>query len=999
MELNTQQKQAVEHKSGPLLIIAGAGTGKTKVITERIGHIIKKKWARPSEILALTFTEKAAAEMQERVDMILPITYEQPLLATFHSFADQILRQESLYIGLDSNYKLMTQSEAYILFRQHLFEFPLVEFRPLGNPTKFISGILSHFSRLQDEDVSPDEYIKYATSLPEGNDIEKKVKTEALELSNTYKKYGEIKVSQSKLDFGDLIYTVLQLFRNKPNILKKYHDRFKYILVDEYQDTNYTQNILVNLLVLGKEVKESEQTERDIANITVVGDDDQAIYKFRGAAISNILQFKQIYPNAKNVVLTQNYRSNQEILDVSYKLIKNNDPYRLEVTEKINKRLISNIEFKENTVKLIRTNNSDFEAERISKEILNLVGRGNELNAEFDAKGQSSFLPDDSTYKYNDIAILARANSHIDEIIDTLRFYEIPYKLGGSRSLYQRPEIQILISFLKTVADYSDEVSMFNILSMKDWGFSARDLVEIMKEARKEKSTVFEKLEGIEKKYVRLTTNGKSAVKKITAIYKKAYEMLANGKGAGEILFHFFENSGLKDKYLEDESGKYSFVVDNTRKYFDMLKAFWRNNPNTNIYEYLDYLNYSLEVGESPSVDNEAFEDYDAVNILTIHSAKGLEFPIVFVINMVNDRFPSRDRKDAIPIPDALIKELLSGKGEESEHLMEERRLAYVAFTRAKDKLYLTASDFYSEGKRKKKLSPFIYESLGEGKIPDTVEESKNKKEINVREGKDLLVYESLGLKASSSFSYTQIHKYEMCPLEYKYEYVLKIPTPISGPAYFGSTIHNTLKQVYEQLQASKLGLEGFIHVPTLSEALTMYERNWISLGYDDKKHEEKRKESGVKLLELYFKELFSKSDNPMHIERGFDYAIDDFKIKGRIDRIDLLKDDGGKKYVEIIDYKTGKAKDVKEAQKEWQLQLYAYIVEETMGLIVSKASYIYVESGQKVEVKVDAKRKKEVLDNIREIVKKIREGDFTIPKNHDCRFCTHREICEDAII
>jgi len=315
MELNKDQLEAVNHKSGPLFIIAGAGTGKTSVITERIKYLIEKGSVKPSEILALTFTEKAASEMDERIDIAMPYGYEEVQVSTFHSFCDKLLKQESTYIGLNSSYSLMSDSESYMLFRRHLFEFPLDKFRPLGNPTKSISDILKFFSRLQDEDIDPVQYLEYVNGLPKGSDEEKEFFSEGLELAKTYEMYSEIKLKESKLDFGDVITLTLKLFRKKANILKKYHDKYKYVLVDEYQDTNYSQNVLVNMLALGKEPKQASQKEKKLANITVVGDDDQAIYKFRGAAISNILQFKDMYPTAKRVVLNSNYRSTQEILD------------------------------------------------------------------------------------------------------------------------------------------------------------------------------------------------------------------------------------------------------------------------------------------------------------------------------------------------------------------------------------------------------------------------------------------------------------------------------------------------------------------------------------------------------------------------------------------------------------------------------------------------------------------------------------------------------------
>lgn len=1003
-KLNEQQQKAVRHKSGPLLIIAGAGTGKTKVITHRIANIIENKWASPSEILALTFTEKAAGEMQERVDTLLPIGYEEPWISTFHSFCDRILRQESAYIGLDSSYKLMTPAESYILFRKYLFDLPLKKFRPLGNPSKFISDILKHFSRLQDEDVSPVQYIEYAKALPDKSKEEVEAKEEVLELAQTYKNFEEIKILNSKLDFGDLIITTLKLFRNKPNILEKYHKKFKYILVDEYQDTNHTQNVLVNLLALGKEVENAVQKDKDSANITVVGDDDQAIYKFRGAAISNILQFKKIYKNAQSIVLTTNYRSNQDILDCAYRLIKNNDPYRLEVTENINKKLISATGKGGDGVRLIVESTSSAEAERICKEILEITGRSRELNTEFDEKGQGSFEGQENIYKLNDIAILVRANNHADEIINNLKYFNIQYKLGGSRSLYSRAEIQVLISFLKTVADYTDAVSMFNVLSMDEWKLSAREVVDIVRYSRKSRASIFETLEGIvkEKFEGKLSNQSKASINLMMSIYSKAMKMLKDGRSAGEILFMFFEKCGLKEKYMKDESGKYIFAGENVTRYFEMLNSFWQNNRSTNLYEYLDYLEYSVEVGEGPTVDSALMDEMDAVSILTIHSAKGLEFPVVFVANLVNDRFPSRDRSDSIGMPEPLIKELLPVGGEESEHLMEERRLCYVAFTRAKERLYLTAANYYATGKRKKKPSIFLFESMKEGFEEEFENHDVVKKglgDIVVLGGKDNLDYQKLGLKPNNEFSYSQLHTYENCPIQYKYEYVLGLPTQPSGALSFGNTVHNTLKQIYEQLILSKIGLKGFIDPVTEEKAIEYFKNNWIGIGYDDKKHEMKRYEEGQKLVKRYIQEVFSPKENPLKLEESFKFVINDFKVKGRIDRIDLIGEEDGKKVVDIIDYKTGKEKSKSEAQKEWQLQLYVHVVETTMNMKVNKASYIFVEHGKRVDVDIDRKKIQKVLNHINEIVEKIRAGDFSLPSGHECKYCGFKDICDNSII
>ncbi len=259
-KLNKDQKSAVEYGVGPLLIIAGAGTGKTTVITERIKHLIAKKIARPEEILALTFTEKASHEMEERIDVAMPYGYTQMWISTFHSFCDRILRDEALQIGLDSKYKLTTEAETVRLMRDKLFEFDLHYFRPLGNPTKFISALLQHFSRLADEDITPNQYLDWVNSkleiLPPEADqpLAENSKEEILEhekwmeLAGAYVKYSDLKIQESLMDFSDLIGNVLKLFRTRPNVLAEYKKKFKYILVDEFQDTNIAQYQLIKLL-------------------------------------------------------------------------------------------------------------------------------------------------------------------------------------------------------------------------------------------------------------------------------------------------------------------------------------------------------------------------------------------------------------------------------------------------------------------------------------------------------------------------------------------------------------------------------------------------------------------------------------------------------------------------------------------------------------------------------------------------------------------------------
>lgn len=1024
INLNEKQKQAVEHKSGALLIIAGAGTGKTAVITQRVAHIINSGWAKPSEVLALTFTDKAAQEMLDRVDESMPLGYGEIWISTFHSFCDRILRQEGYNIGIDSNYAMMSSAESYIFLRKHLFDLSLKKFRPYGNPTKFIDDLLSHFSRLQDEDVSPAEYIEYAKSLSQKDDIQKEEYEDTLELATVYQEFTDLKIQNSKIDFGDLILLTIELFRKKPNVLKRYQEKFKYILVDEFQDTNYTQSVLVHILGGLDPKKDMSKVGEVNPNLTVVGDDDQAIYKFRGAAISNILQFKEYYPKAKEVVLTDNYRSNQKILDSAYTLIKNNNPYRLEIAQKIDKRLIAKGSFPadDDIVNLITANSEDAESEWIAKEILALTGHGEDSVVagvqKFDDRGQSAFveLIPDRKYKFADIAILVRANSHAESVVQNLRYFGIPYKLGGSRGLYSREEIKVLIAFLRSLVDYKNEIFFYRVLSMPQWSLSTKEFMEINRVAREDKISILEELEGIfgvnsENGEITFTISNlgekifseesRKGVEKLLTILNKCNNMIRENKSVGEILLHFVQESGYLEELIKEKDSLAEFKTNNLAKYFSTIHEYEKVNPESNIYEYVDFLNYSIEVGDSPLVDQSDFGDFDAVNILTVHSAKGLEFPVVFMINLVSDRFPSQNRKDTIPLPHALIKESLSGLDEREEHLQEERRLFYVGATRAKEKLFLTAANYYGNAKRKKKNSIFLNEILDR----DITEEFNNPMIIKSEEEITMytpssknMIPEDIKIETGNRVSYSQINTYEYCPKKYEYSYVFKIPTLPHSSLSFGSTVHNTLRDFYTLLQRYKEGL-GITEAPTQEDLLSFYEKNWIGRGYESKKHEESRKISGEKSMKDFYSKCFNLNQSPYRLEQSFTVHLPESTFVGKIDRMDLVEG-GQTPVVEIIDYKTGKIKDESEIKKDLQLPLYCIFAEQSLGVKVSKAKYIFVEEGEVVEVDISLERREKAKENIYEIIEKIKAREFMATASaFKCKYCDFKSICEDAIL
>jgi DNA helicase-2/ATP-dependent DNA helicase PcrA len=697
-KLNKQQQEAVEFGQGPLLIIAGAGTGKTTVVTERIKYLVSSGQAKPSEILALTFTDKASREMEERVDVAMPYGYTDMWIATFHSFCDRVLRQEAIHIGLNPRYKLMTEAETIQLLIKNLFKFDLNYFRPLGNPNKFINGILQHFSRLKDEDISVDEYLKYAQKKKKETKLITEEKEKIQELAQAYQTYEALKIKENLMDFSDLITNTLKLFRQRPNILANYQQQFKYILVDEFQDTNYAQNQLA-ILLAGK-----------AQNITVCGDDDQSIYRWRGAAISNVIQFRQTFPKAKIVVLTQNYRSTQLILDHAYQLIQNNNPDRLEFKEKIDKHLESVEKTKQIPIEWLHTDRVENETEAVAKKIRQLTTENSSLQGK--------------PYDYGQIAILVRANNHADPFLRALGRVGIPFQFLGPGQLFRQGEVKDLIAYLKFLYNFEDNVALYRILSMNHFNIEARDLAAINNYGRRMNLSLFEACEEVGKIFVSPKTK-----EKINYFVKMVHRHLGllSKETAGQILYYFLEDTGLLKKLTEYKTPVEEKVAQNIAKFFDRLRTYEVDHEDASVQAVVDWLNLSLELGESPLANNFDWTEENRVNLLTIHSSKGLEFPVVFLVNLVAARFPTRERKEQIPIPDDLIKEILP---QGDYHEQEERRLFYVGLTRAKERLVLTAADYYGEGKREKKLSPFVFETLGQEKIEAKIENKENQLSI-----------------------------------------------------------------------------------------------------------------------------------------------------------------------------------------------------------------------------------------------------------------------------
>ncbi|MCA9372014.1 UvrD-helicase domain-containing protein [Candidatus Woesebacteria bacterium] len=999
MDANQNQKQAIEHIIGPLLIVAGAGTGKTTTLVEKIKYLILEKNVKPEKILCLTFTEKAAFEMEERVDVALPYGFFQMWISTFHSFADEILRNDIHQIGLSGDYTLMTQAQTIMFLKKHLFALNLDYYRPVSNPTKFLVGLIRHFSRLRDEDISPSDYKKWVTSMKDKgevknpknekkitggsdkkdrtdeekvNELEDEERKKYEELARAYATYQELKRKENVFDFDDLIDHALQLFRKRPAVLAKYQQQFAHIMVDEFQDTNIAQYELVKLLA----------PARSKPNLTVVGDDSQAIYKFRGASVSNIMTFMKDYPEAKQVTLNDNYRSNQTILDHAYQLIQHNNPDTLEVKLGISKELKSHTKAKEKKpVHFELFHQEEDETGWIAKKIIELKK---------------------SRYTYQDVAILVRAHAHTEAIVRALARRGIPYQILGPGMLFKQPEVKDLVAFINTLADLEDTVSFYRLLSMQYFHLPQQDLVLLLGFSKKINVSLFQAIEiclsftheewyrseyAIYKPYLPLIKqSSKDALLHLMQILKTFLEQIKK-RTAGELLFTFLEETDILEAISNPKTKREEKITLNITKFFNVLKRLEGNVEDASVFGIRDYIDMSMNLGESPIVQDADVALADAVNILTVHAAKGLEFPVVIIPDLVNGRFPTYNRKEQIPLPDALIKESLP---EGDFHVQEERRLFYVAITRAKDMLFLTASQLYGEGVRKRKISPFVVETMGKDLVEGKEIQTHEKKEqLSLFDFKPTEDVEPIPLPQQvRTISYSQLQSYQMCPLQYKYRYVLKIPTPANAAASYGSTIHRALQEFYKVFMRDRS-----VDVDTL---LDYAEEYWIPVGYNDRTHEQRMKKEAQTMLKNFYESFHNKHIDVIGLEQLFKVKIDQHVyVSGKIDRVDKKEND----VIEIIDYKTGKIPNEKVLKKSTQLAIYALAATD-QRMYHKKVedvdlTFYYLQGPERITMKRTKEDLIEVKKEIKDVVRKINDEEFQPRVGLWCDFCPFKMICE----
>ncbi len=952
--LNEGQRQAVTHEGGPLLIIAGAGTGKTTVITRRIAYLIATRRARASEILALTFTDKAAAEMEERVDTLVPYGYADVQLSTFHAFGDRLITENALELGLTPDFRVLTRAEQIIFLRDHLFELPLEHYRPLGDPTRHLQAIITLISRLKDEDVSPEEYLAHAEALLASaqDDASRFEAEEHRELARTFAQYQTLMARLGQVDFGDQIVEALRLLRTRPHVLRRYQGRFRHILVDEFQDTNYAQFELVKLLAAQHR------------SVTVVGDDDQAIFRFRGASMSNILDFDRTYPDARKVVLQENRRSPQAILDAAYRLIRHNDPDRLEVAQKIDKRLVA-----------WAPEGDPPTGQPPAHRAYDTISSEADAVAELVAREHAAGRP------YRDCAILVRANNDAEPFLRALNMRGIPWTFSGNAGLYGRPEVRLLIAFLRSVAHPDDSVSVHYLASSAIYQVPIVDLTRCSTHADRRHRPLFDVLRERPAE-VALSAEGTAAIGRLTADLER-YMELARETPTGELLYQFLADSGEMTRYARAPA-ELEQEVQNVSKFFTRVREASRVLRYDNVREFVNHLDALIDAGDDPAVA-EADTDTPAVHVLTVHKAKGLEWPVVVLVNCVQNRFPSVRRGEPIEMPAALIKDTLPAG---DFHLQEERRLFYVGMTRAREALYLTSAEDMG-GRRKWKVSQFVLEALDLPKDATRPFKARAIEELGrhapppAPQRPDLAPIPGDEVVA---VSHNQVDDYQTCPLKYQYVHVLRIPLRQHHAIVYGSALHAAVEFYLRRRAAG--------NYTSLEDFLRAFDEAWRNEGFLTREHEEQRKRAGVEALTRFYHEEEAAGQKPTEVEREFAFSLGANRVRGRFDRVDETADG-----VVIVDYKSSDVTEQKaadrRARESLQLKIYALAQHAMTGRLPVRVELRFLESGLTGRHRPTAGDAAEAERAIAEAAAGIRARRFApTPGYQVCRYCAYNQIC-----
>lgn len=924
--LTASQERAVNHRQGPLLIIAGAGTGKTRVLVERYRRL-RQSGVDAEHLLLLTFTEKAAREVLDRVEQQDDLPTGERFVMTYHAFAQRLLQDEGWLCGIPKSFRIVSEVHKWELMRDTLFALrPSRLFHP-QRPYEHIRELLTLFERAKQELISPAEFVAWASAVEAGDDSLVAAQQEA---AAVYADYQRRMLAEERLDFDDTIFYSVQLLTDEPAVRRRQAERFAYIMVDEFQDTNFAQSRLLELLAGSHQ------------NLAVVGDDDQSIYKFRGASVANLERFRRLFPDAAVVHLEENFRSRGPILRAAGRLIAS-DPDRLS-------KQLTPTRGEGAPVSIVAATGLAEEAAAVAAYIKRAI--------------------DENRHRPSAIAVLVRANGHLHSFARALQRLGVAYQVSGGRGFYQQAEVKDCLAYLRAIANPDESVCLMRLLSLPRYAVDPIQAGRWAQRARDTGRRFFDLLGESEDTGARRLTED-----------LRTFAALALRLGVDELFYQVMEQTRYLDWDRYQGSIEQLQVSANVQKLSELISAFCDEHPDHHLAGYLKH----LDATDAAQADEEIApldETVNAVHLMTVHQAKGLEFGLVIIPHLVEGRFPANRKAEGLSLPNELIKEEVPAA---ELHLAEERRLAYVAITRSREEVVGTLASRY-EGVKDWRPSRFLAPIRGD--------------EARELSASALLLPESIGLvevarqvelpldeaPPIAALSYTQVDTYLRCPQMYQYRFVFRLPSRPRPQMQFGRILHEALKDALGSIE----------HDRPLS--WEMVDAAYVAAWTRERFCAPEQAPSLQDLGREYLRRAYDAGDlsKPLLLEQPFSLRVDGLRVTGRIDRVDRHADGA----YELIDYKTGSAKRAAELQRDLQLGVYALAAREVFRFDPLSLSYYYLETSQRVTVDKSPERLDEDRQTILTVAEGIRAERFPAkPDRMKCSGCDFRMLCPSSAV
>ena len=949
---NPKQKEAIEHVSGPMLVLAGAGTGKTTVLVERIARLIEQGHAQPDEILAITFTENAAAELKERVEKRLK-RKAQIFAGTFNAYCYSILQRNG------KGFYTLVPEDVYVFLRQRVKHLELERFIKASDLGQFLKDLRAFFDRCHEELVSPQESQTFVDSLPAGAGLPRNCKAKEVdemghaeillrwqEIARAYTNSMRLLENDGLGTFGMQISKAVKLLQTDVELLAGERRKARFILIDEFQDCN-SSNIILAELLAGEE-----------KNIFVVGDPDQAIYRFRGASSAAFEEFQNRFPATRGLTLDENQRSKGNILRVAYAAIAQNPAVP---------SLGEQVQFKRaplRSARDLREQQNGFFV--FDEQVTVAISQSNEQEAADVADEIEQLRNNARPGEKNTLAVLYRQHSHREKLMEELAARDIPFIVIGMNVMETGP-VRDLLALARAVANPGDGEGLFRVCTFSKFDIAGEELREKLASGGSQKS-----LRGV------LQTMPSGLV--VLDAVKQAREFIQAEKLRAGAAIKFL----AKEFELQYEEPALQAVL--------RFATAWEKKPfleSASLQEFLDYLKYFDQAGgvipiyTEEQMDQLQRQQPDAVQLMSVHAAKGLEFTHVWLMRVTSNSFPASFKEGLFEFPPALRGSIAVGEGKEV-HEQEERRLFYVAITRARDQLRIATRAGRGKDKtppgymRPLLLDPTVKNVLttrivnSQPAARDSVEPSKLESWLRMPPA---FPTHDLALSANA------VQNYSTCPLKFKLLRDWKIPGEAAAAMQYGNAVHTVLKHYYDPAP----------HAPamTADDLVATFKVEFAKAFIEDRMQQQMYEDQGEVQLRALVGMAPRGTSEVLDTERKINFKLGKMELVGRIDRIDRIEG----KAVKVIDYKTGTPKDARFADDSLQLSIYAMGVRH-MGMEPRELVLLNLADGAEVKTSRTTKQLETAQQKIEEVAEGIAAGDFEPTPGSHCVWCEFKKLC-----